>query len=796
MKSMKKLKRLILPLLALFVFASATAAQEAATAEKKSPVPLQTTQKMRNETRYLVTILERGHYLRTPITDLDVREFIREYMQSIDFFKLFYTVEDVQYFQDFFAPSIDIMLRQGTLLPAFSIYDKFLERADARIKWIEERMKQPFDFDTKDTFVPDRSKEDWPKNMADADALWEKRLKFDLINQILSYSENAKDENTLKEDDKTPTPEEIAEVAEEQEKAPKTFEEKLEKAKEEVLKRYKRLVENYQKADAMEIQEIYLNALARLYDPHTSFLSEYYREEFDISVRNSLVGIGALLQDKDGYCTLAEIMPGGPAEESKLLKPGDKILAVGQETGDMVDVIGMKLRKTVRMIRGKEGTKVRLLIEPADNPGSRKTITLVRKEIKLTTKLAKAALYDVPYGDDKTIAIGVIDLPAFYGEGAGETKGFSTTKDVEELLTKLKSMGAKGIVLDLRRNGGGFLDEAVNLTGLFIDKGPVVQVRDTAGRINTLSDEDPKVAWDGPLVILVSRLSASASEILAGALKDHKRALIVGDKRTHGKGTVQAVWDLSRFDPEQKSSAKITIQKWYAPSGDSIQIEGVHSDIVLPSAYDYMEIGEEYKDYAMKWDKIRSADIEKVWAYGVPEKEEDALIAKLREDSEERQKTLEEFKVWNDRIDWIKNRQEKKDWSLNLKDREDQLKSDEAFNDSVKEHQKELAPLNFKNEEVLLESAKENEHKDAEAAAEKPPEKRHDALEFDPEGEDEAPEFDVQLREALRIMTDWIEIIDNPAELEKGEKSGNDVKIETGAPAGDQIPASELQDAA
>lgn len=621
---------------------------------------LQTTPKMRNETRYLVFCMERGHYLKTPITELDVREFIREYMQNLDFFKLFFTAEDVQYYQDFFAPSIDIMLRQGTLLPAYSIYEKFLERANARIDWIKKRMDEPFDFDTAETFRPDRSKEDWPANMADADKLWNKRITYDLINEILGYSLDAKKaekqkgkkDGAAKPSSASPGEEAAALAAEPdesenmiekevlqtevmEEEIPKTFEEKLAKAKKEVLRRYERLVENYAKADAVEAQEIYLNTLSRLYDPHSAFLSEYYLEEFDISVRNALVGIGALLQDKDGYCTLAELMPGGPAEECKLLKPGDKILGVGQETGEIVDVIGMKLRNTVKMIRGKENTKVRLLIEPVSNPSARKIVTLVRREIKLTTKLAKADVYTIPVGD-KTVPIGVIDLPAFYGEGGlnGESKGFSTTKDVEELLTKLKAMNVKGIILDLRRNGGGFLNEAVDLAGLFIKTGPVVQVRDAGGRTNKLRDENEKIVWNGPLIILVSRLSASATEIVAGALKDHQRAIIVGDKSTHGKGTVQAVYHLQNFDPEQKSAAKVTIQKWYAPNGESIQLKGVHSDIVLPSAYDYMEIGEQYKDYAMKWDSISPDAIEHLYGYGLPQGQAEALMGLLTKQSE------------------------------------------------------------------------------------------------------------------------------------------------------------------
>lgn len=320
-------------------------AAPAKSVQQRKPVQLQTPVKMRNETKWLVYCMERGHYLKMPITELDVREFIREYMQNVDFFKLFFTAGDVQHFQDFFSPSIDVMLHQGTLLPAFSIYDKFLDRADARLEWIRERMKKPFDFSEKATFRPDRSKEEWPEDWEAANRLWENRLKYDIVNEILSYSAKKRDAEKSAERRGGAKPaekpagekgaevaggdsaaaeteaEKVAEVVEEEEEAPKTFEEKLAKAEKEVLRRYERLIENYRKADAMEIQEIYLNTLSRLYDPHSSFLSEYYLEEFDISVRNALVGIGALLQDKDGYCTISELMPGRPRRGVQADKP-------------------------------------------------------------------------------------------------------------------------------------------------------------------------------------------------------------------------------------------------------------------------------------------------------------------------------------------------------------------------------------------------------------------------------------------------------------------------------------------
>ncbi|MBO5254533.1 MAG: carboxy terminal-processing peptidase [Opitutales bacterium] len=733
------------------MFVSLNAQQALSSANR---VPLQTTPKMRNETRVLFMCMENGHYSRNHLSDLDMREFIREYMNNIDIFKMFFTTSDVQHFQDFFAQSAEIMFQQGTLLPAFSIYDKFISRAEARLDWIKQRMKKPFNLKQTSTFRLDRSKENWPTSLAEADELWDKRLTFDIINEMLSFDESQKDKKSKKDKKK------LKNDTLSDKNVPKTYDEKLAKAKEEVLKRYERVIDNWIKFDTIEIQELYLNALTEMFDPHSTFLSEYALEDFDIAIRNSLVGIGATLQEKDGYCNVIELLPGGPAYESKQIEAGDKILAVGQgDDGEMVDVIGMKLRKTVRLIRGQENTKVRLLIEPSSNPSARKIVTLVRKEIKLTTKLAKAFVYTVPL-KNKTVPIGVIDLPAFYGESSSDdgSKGFSTSKNVEELLLKLKSFNVQGVILDLRKNGGGFLNEAIDLTGLFIKKGAVVQVRNSSDRVNVLNDENEKIVWDGPLMVLVSRLSASASEIVAGALQDHKRALIVGDAHTHGKGTVQTVCPLSRFDNEQKSAAKFTIQKWYAPSGNSIQLKGVTPDIVLPSIFDNMEFGEQYKDNALRWDSISPSQIEQIYAYGLDKSQATEFVKKLEKQSLERQNKLDEFKFLKERIAWLKERQNKKDWVINYDERKQELKKSEDFIDSVEKREEEFAKRNYKKEEILLDASKEVESKKKESEKEAKSEKKKD-VELDLFDDDKEEIFDVQLREALRIMADWIEIL-------------------------------------
>ena len=787
----------IFALLLLWVSGGALFAQKDAAPVSESPVLVEAepsllvaSPKMRGESRNFVFCLENGHYLKKSLDKLDMKKLVREYMSSLDFMKMFFLESDVDFYTERLAPILPQLLRQGVILPANKIYhETFVPRAKARLEWIKKRMDEPFDFSKDETFRPDRSKAEWPKNMADADQLWQKRIKFDVLSQIIGYDNS--DEQIVAEIDEDAAKRIENEAKEELKEAPKTFDEKLKKAKEEVLKRYENLISNMTKDDATEIQELFLNALSNIYDPHTSFLSEYALEEFDISVRNALVGIGAVLSEKDGYCSVVELMPGGPAEKSKKIEPGDKIVGVGQNADEIEDVVGKKLRNTVRLIRGKEGSKVYLQIEPKGNPGVRKIVVLQREKIQLTEKLARACVYEIPVGD-KTVPIGVIDLPAFYGEneGADGVKGFSTTHDVEELILKLKERNVKGIILDLRKNGGGFLNEAVDLAGLFIRTGPVLQVGDRTGRVVQMRDDDPKVVWDGPMIVLVSRLSASAAEIVAGALKNHERAIIVGDKSTFGKGSVQMVYHLANFDKSHKSAAKITIQKWYQPNGESIQLKGIHSDIVLPSTLEHLDLGEDKRENALGWDEIDPASIRAGYGYGMGENGS-KLLSALSEKSEKRRENLDEFKFLNERIGWFKSRVEKKDWSLNLDAREKQLKDDEAFADKMNERQKELAKSNFKKDEILLDSAiaKKKLQEESSAAQGRPEngaEEKHSQGENagvkagsgeksenlssdgkpssekqaskDKPKKDDVPEFDVSMREALRIMGDWLEI--------------------------------------
>ena len=363
----------------------------------------------------------------------------------------------------------------------------------------------------------------------------------------------------------------------------------VKESKDRVKKRYERWIKNINEFESTDVQELYLTNLTQMFDPHTTFMNIKEKEKFDQSMNNELVGIGAVLSDVDGFCTIKELLPGGPAEASLELNPEDIILKVAQSEGNFTDVVDMKLSKIVELIKGPKDTLVRLEIRPISDPSASKVVRIIRDKIKLTSNLAKASVHKVHHNETST-KIGIVELRSFYGSSGNGPKA---TDDVEELITKLKNLDVQGIILDLRRNGGGYLSEAVNLAGLFISRGPVVQVKSTDGKIRKKFDFNPKLSWNGPLIVLVSRYSASASEIVAGALKNHKRAIIVGDESTHGKGTVQSLIQMNlpynyNASSLKKSAAKITIQKYYLPSGNSTQINGVKSDISMPTINNFL----------------------------------------------------------------------------------------------------------------------------------------------------------------------------------------------------------------
>ena len=530
-------------------------------------------------TRLTSTILEKSQFAHHPLDDELAGKFLDRYLDTLDGQHMVFLQSDVDEFTRFKPTLAQATRRDGDSSPARVIFARYLERLDQRAAYIAQLLRtEHFDFSTDEHYSYDRKDAPRPSDLAAAKQLWRQHLRSEYLQEKL----NGKKE------------EEIAQI---------------------LTRRSARQTQTMRKLDDQMVLESYLNALAHVYDPHSDYMGHEEMQSFGALMNLSLVGIGASLQSDDGYCKIREIVQGGPAARSGQVKVGDRIVGVAQENSEITDLIDMPLPQAVELIRGKKGTTVRLTIIPAGaaDDATRKTVSIVRDEIKLEDQQAKARIVDLPGEKGGTQRIGVIDLPGFYGGGPGSS-GPSATKDVARLLKKLQQENVTGIILDIRRNGGGSLDEAINLTGLFIPSGPVVQVRGPNGQTEVGSDDDGATFYDGPLVVLTSRFSASASEILAGALQDYGRALIVGDSSTFGKGTVQTIMPLAQimeregFTPaEDPGALKTTISKFYRPSGKSTQIEGVKSDIVLPSLTDVPEISESEMQNPLPWDTVPSA---------------------------------------------------------------------------------------------------------------------------------------------------------------------------------------------
>ncbi len=521
-------------------------------------------------------LLEEGHYTHHPLNDEISQKLLTGYLEMLDFSHLFFTQKDVDAFTKKYATALDDDILLGNLKPAHEIFDVFQKRVEDRVKKIKELVKQPMDFKSDETVLLSRQKAPWPKDEAEADDLWRKRIENELLQEKLS-------EHPI-------------------EPGPKLVE-----------RRYDRMLRNIHEEDDEEQVKLFLDALAQAYDPHSEYLSASDLKNFSINMGLSLVGIGAMLRSEDGYAKIESLVPGGPAQTSGRLKVGDRISAVAQGSKDFVDVRDMRLDKVVEQIRGKKGTRVRLLIIPASatDPAQRKTVELVRDEIKLKDQEARADIIIKKDRNGDPVKLGWITLPSFYADMDSHRK--STTKDVLALLKRLKKEKIAGLVIDLRRNGGGSLEEAISLTGLFFKSGPVVQTKGANERVVISTDPDPDIAYDGPLVVLTSRQSASASEIFAAALQDYGRAVIVGDQSTFGKGTVQTILEIGRFTSllgtrnQEDGALKLTIQKFYRVAGGSTQLHGVASDIVLPTLTDLPEFGEGALKNALPYDEVPPA---------------------------------------------------------------------------------------------------------------------------------------------------------------------------------------------
>ncbi len=584
-------------------------------------------------------LLEEGHYTRQKLNADLSRKFLQTYLETLDYSHLFFTQKDVDDLNSKYGSSMAGEVLLGNLKPAYDIYALYARRVDERVAKIKQLLKQPLDFKTNATVELNRQKAPWPKDEEEADQLWRGRIMNELLQERLS-------------------------------------EHPIEPPAQLVARRYERLARNVHEQDKDEQMKLYLYALAQTYDPHSEYLSKADMKNFSINMGLSLVGIGALLRSEDGYAKIESLVPGGPAQVDGRLKVGDRITAVAQGQGDFVDVREMRLDKVVEMIRGKKGTRVRLLVIPADatDPSRRKSVELVRDEIKLKDQEARADIIIKKDENGNPLKLGWITLPSFYADMDKHQK--STTRDVLALLKRLKKENIAGLVIDLRRNGGGSLEEALALTGLFLKSGPIVQTKDYNGQIRVSPNPDASIAYTGPLVVLTSRQSASASEIFAAALQDYGRAVIVGDKNTFGKGTVQTILPIGRFasllgsHSDEDGALKLTIQKFYRVAGGSTQLHGVASDIVLPSLTDLPEFGESALKNALPYDEVPKARYTK-WS-----DTHSLFVDQLRRRSEERVKNNPEFHYVMEDMERLRHKIDENRISLNEDVRKKELQDD------------------------------------------------------------------------------------------------------------------------
>jgi len=521
----------------------------------------------------IAELLSRHHYRQSKLDDQLSVLVLTTYLDDLDFGRAYFLASDITGFEKY-RNTLDDALKKGDLQPAYEIFNVYLRRLAERTARIQTLLQQDFRFDVDESLEVDRKETPWAKTPTDLDDFWRKRLKHEMLTLLLSGKDRAA-------------------------------------ARELLVKRYDNRLRQAQKTSSDDVFQLYMNAVAQAFDPHTAYFSPRNTENFNIQMRLSLEGIGCVLRMDEEMVTVVELVTGGPADLSQQIKAGDRIVAVAQGDSDpWLDVVGWRLDDVVDRIRGQRGTVVRLKVLPgkAGATAAEKTVRLVRDTIKLEKQAAKSEVKTLRDPNGRDLRIGVITIPAFYSDFDAARRGDpnyrSTTRDVRGLLNDLSGK-VDGLVLDLRENGGGSLQEAVDLTGLFIDDGPVVQVRNVGGDLEIEKDSEPGQAYNGPLAVLVDRASASASEIFAGAIQDYGRGLVIGDP-TFGKGTVQTLVDLNRFtrarDPQ--GQLKLTIAKFYRVNGSSTQHRGVRPDIAIPSVVDSEEIGESSQKNALPWDEI------------------------------------------------------------------------------------------------------------------------------------------------------------------------------------------------
>ncbi|HXC09274.1 MAG TPA: carboxy terminal-processing peptidase [Steroidobacteraceae bacterium] len=587
--------------------------------------------------RRVADIVAREHYRRAPLDDHLSSLILDRYLDAIDGGRSYFYASDIAEFEKY-RYELDDAIKSGDVEPAFVIFRRYQQRSRERMTYAIDLLNRKPDFDIDESFNFDREKEPWPANAAEMNELWRKRVKNDALSLVIAGKQWTEAADILR-------------------------------------KRYEHVEKRMDQSKPEDVFEAFMNAFVLSLDPHSNYFSARNSEEYNIQMSLSYEGIGASLQLTDDYVTVIDVIPGGPAATSGKLAANDRITAVGEgKAGELTDVIGWRLDDVVQKIRGPGGTMVRLQLLPAGAaPGSaQKIVEFTRNRVSLEAQAAHKAMR-VVQRNGHDVKVGIITVPSFYQDYDASRAGVkdyrSTTRDVQRLIGELRKDGADVLIMDLRANGGGYLPEAESLTGLFIDKGPVVQLRDTTGRIEVDDDPDPAIFYGGPMIVLVDRFSASASEIFAGAIQDYGRALIVG-QQTYGKGTVQNAHPLNYTIFGRKpelGQLNVTIGKYYRITGESTQDRGVTPDIALPSLIDASEVGESTRDRALPWDHIEPATFR-------TEGDLKQITGTLEKLHEERTANSADFRYLHDDIAALDAVRSQKSLSLNIKTREAERK--------------------------------------------------------------------------------------------------------------------------
>ncbi len=624
----------------------------------------------------LTFVIEKGHYSPKDINDDFSKGVYEDYVLGIDPSKRFLLQSDIDEFAKY-ETQIDDQIKNKDLTFFDLTYNRLMKRIEESKVFYKEILDKPFDYNQEEVFDTDYEKTSYANNTAELKDKWRKQIKLSTLSSLA-------DKLKL---------EESKAKADANYKA-KTFEELEKETRESSLKslnEYFGFVKDLNRDDWFSV---FVNVIAERFDPHTSYFAPNDKEKFDVSMSGKLEGIGARLQKKNDFTEITELISGGPAWKGKELEPGDVVLKVGQGDKEPVDVVGMRIDDVVKKIKGPKKTEVRLTVKKVD--GTIKVISIIRDVVEIEETYAKSSIVNK---DGKLY--GIIHLPKFYIDFENKDSR-DAAKDITLEIDRLKKQGIEGIVMDLRGNGGGSLRTVVDIAGLFIDQGPIVQVKSTGKSKEVLSDSDSRIQWDGPLVVMIDNFSASASEILAAAIQDYKRGIIIGSKQSYGKGTVQNVIDLNQFVRNSSmgdlGALKTTTQKFYRINGGSTQLQGVSSDIVMPDRFSYIEVGERDIENAMPWDKIGAADY-KPWNRLL---NYDYAVAK----SKKRMSESQQFNLVDENAKWLSKRKEETVYSLNLKKfqkEQDDLEAEGKKYKAISDYKNDLAFTSLPYEEALME---------------------------------------------------------------------------------------------